>query len=112
MPSFGPPMQTLVSGRQMGHGWMPFAGLLSMSPVRKITEVSGLRHVRPWMQSALVVQSLPQLDAVTHCTHLDGVSEPVWVPLGADVVNLSCVGSGVPQMQALAVSHWHDSLQI
>ena len=45
------------------------------------------------MHSASVVQSLPQLDGSTHCTHFDGISEPVWRLLGADVVNLSCVGS-------------------
>ena len=110
--SFVPLQHVLVNDVPRSGTWFGSATPTNPPPKYRPPDVSGPRHVPPSMHSASVVQSLPQLDGSTHCTHFDGISEPVWRLLGADVVNLSCVGSGVPQAQALAVSHWHDSLQI
>src|SRR5262247_4140498 len=58
-PLFGPPMQ--VPPLQSGHGWMPAMvdmGSVDVSPVRKITEVSGrLTVVAPVSQARSPVTS-------------------------------------------------------
>src|SRR5581483_9812010 len=61
------------------------------------------------LQSASVVHAFPLF---TPWKHTAGVTLPVGVPTGADVVNPKIVGSGVPHEHAVCGTHWQLLLHI